>query len=87
MNFANLFRKVFGGNVEMHISAFCSYFQGPFNIDRCAIFDNHVGVQSGGVRGYVGLRVGAGPGQLGERPGVQGAIGKYPRSAVLGTDG
>jgi len=72
----------------MH-SAFFIYFQElfTFDINRCAIFGNHVGVQSGGVRGYVGLRVGAGPGQPGERPGVQGAIGKHARGAVLGTDG
>lgn len=45
------------------------------------------GVQSGGVRGHVGLRVGAGPRQFSERPGVQGAIGKHARGAILGADG
>lgn len=39
------------------------------------------------MRGHVGLRVGAGPGQPGECPGVQGAISKHPRGAILGTDG
>jgi len=46
-----------------------------------------VGVQSGGVRGHVGLRVGASPCQLSECPGVQGAVGKYDRGAILGADG
>lgn len=47
----------------------------------------YVGVQSGGVRGHVGLRVGAGPRQPGECPGVQGAIGERARRAILGADG
>jgi len=38
------------------------------------------------MRGHVGLRLGAGPRQPGEHPGVQGAIGKHARSAI-GTDG
>lgn len=62
------------------------YFHEPSHIDQCAIFNTDVGVQSGGMRGYIGLRVRAGPSQPGERPGVQGAIGKHARGAVLGVD-
>lgn len=58
-NFANLFERF---SVEMYKCILLHFFTifTSHPIDRCAIFDTDVGVQSGGVCGYVGLRVGAG---------------------------
>lgn len=52
----------------------------------CAMYRN-VGVQGRRVRGYVGLRVRAGPCQPGECPGLQGAAGEHPGGAILRVDG
>lgn len=84
-------REIFANSLEpfrsMRIYRRSSVFV-SHSVDRYTLYlTGDVGVQSGGVRGHIGLRVGAGPRQPGERPGVQGAISKYPRDAILGPDG
>lgn len=86
-------RKVFAAceftravSVDTHISPF-ERFREP-SVDRYTLYlTGDVGVQSGGVRGHIGLRVGAGPCQPGECPGVQGAISKHARDTILGANG
>lgn len=57
-------------------------------VDQYALyFTGNTGVQSGGVRGHVSLRIGAGPCQSRERPGVQRAIREHARGTILRTDG